>query len=248
MSAHQVEARVASIASSPPYTRVLLRAPTLAVRLRPGQFLTAALGGPLRTPLWPAAIDGETVGVLVNPSHPLAALAPQDPVDLLGPLGRPLPWGDQPPDRLLLVADVEGLPQLLTAADRVLAGGGSVALLFHAPSTVPLPAFLPPAMEVHRTSPEGLADLSPFHLQGLIAWADRLLVAVGPNRDLLPLLAGVVQEVRIGSAQGFAWLVDLPTIVCGVGACRACAVPLRSGYRRACVEGPAFDLLELEVR
>jgi len=39
--------------------------------------------------------------------------------------------------------------------------------------------------------------------------------------------------------------VDAP-LVCGVGACLACAVPLpRGGVTRSCVHGPVFDLAVL---
>jgi dihydroorotate dehydrogenase electron transfer subunit len=34
---------------------------------------------------------------------------------------------------------------------------------------------------------------------------------------------------------------------CGVGICLGCAVNTTSGYKRACKEGPVFNLSELEL-
>lgn len=234
-----------------PFRRVAVQAPSLSVRLRPGHFVTAGLHGPLRRPLFPAAVHEGRLDFLLTPGHPAAALQAGESIDLLGPLGRPfrLP---RPGGALLLVADATHLPVLLPAADRALADRSRVALWLWAPSArdlLPL-ARLPTDVEIQLSTADGSAGRPTPHLvehdalSGLMAWADKVLVAADPSG--YPDLATVVRRVRVEGAADFAQAVVVPTIVCGVGACQGCAVPTRRGPRRACRNGPAFDLLDLE--
>jgi hypothetical protein len=70
-----------------------------------------------------------------------------------------------------------------------------------------------------------------------------LLAATDPA--LYPGLAEALRTVRLKPRPDLAQALLLPTVVCGVGACQGCAVSTQRGYRRACIDGPAFDLLEL---
>ncbi len=239
-----------------PFRRIRLHAPALAARLQPGQFVTADLGAAVREPLLPAAVGAEGLEMLLPPGHPAAALAPGDAVDLLGPLGRALPR-PQPPQRLLLIADVPHLPALLPFAHQSLANGCPAALLLSAATAAHFypPALLPPALEVHLVTADGSAghagsplDLLPGRGQAppLLAWADRVLVAADPV--LYMALAEVVLDTRLMPGPDFAQALLLPTIVCGVGACQGCAVRTRRGTRRACTDGPFFSLLDLEAQ
>ena len=271
MTPLQTDARVADAAMEGPYRRIQIHAPGLAARMSPGQFVTVDVGGTLRQPLLPAAVGAERLDFLLLPDHPGAAVAPGQAVNLLGPLGRPfrLP---PPPARLLLFADDQRLPALLPAAHRALDAGCPATLLLTASTAAALYplSLLPPALEVHLVTADGsvghtgsplevLAQLeaapgpAPYkdggqtHRRGqalsLLLWADCLLAATDPS--LYPALAEVLRTVRLRPRSDFAQALLLPTVVCGVGACQGCAVSTRRGFRRACTDGPAFDLLEL---
>jgi len=262
MTPIQTDALVTEVAAESPYQLVRLQAPALATRVQPGQFVTAdpsslraSLGGALRHPLLPATVRAEGLDLLLPPAHPAAALAAGQRVNLLGPLGKPLRL-PHPPARLLLVADGQHLPALLPAAHRALANGCPVALLLSVPTAAALypPSRLPPALEIHLVTADGsaghdgsLLDLLTGSGEAplLLTWADRILLATDPV--LYPALAEATRAARLSPSPDFAQALLLPTIVCGVGACRGCAVPTRRGYRRACTDGPFFDLLEVEA-
>jgi dihydroorotate dehydrogenase electron transfer subunit len=242
---------VTSTGPEGPFWRVAVQAPSLSVRLRPGHFVTTGVEGPLRWPLFPAAVRGDRLDFLLAPGHPAAALQAGETIDLLGPIGRPfrLP---RPGGALLLIADSTHLPALLPAADLALAGGSRVTLCLWAPSArdlVPLTR-LPTDLEIQLSTADGSAGRASPHLvehdtiSGLMTWADKVLAAADPS--VYPALADIVRSVRVGAATDFAQAIVVPTIVCGVGACQGCTVPTRRGPRRACSAGPAFDLLELE--
>lgn len=245
----QTDALVTDAEESGPFVRVTLVAPALRPALGPGRFVLAALGDYLRTPLFPASLDapGLEAGafdVLVPPGHPAAVLGPGAKVELIGPLGQ----GFEVPEearRLLLVASTDRLPVLLPLANQSL----SVALLLSASSAAGLYPIrlLPPALEIHLVTADGsaghrgsLLDLFP----DLVRWADSVCIAADPA--IYPALADIVREVRVGPGHRFAQALVAPPMACGVGACRGCAVPVARGTRLACIDGPVFDLLELQ--
>jgi dihydroorotate dehydrogenase electron transfer subunit len=252
----QTVALVTDVEVSGPFVRVSLAAPDLHPALTPGRFVLADLGNYLRKPLFRASLETPPPGngefdVLVLPSHPAAALQPGARVDLIGPLGQ----GFQIPEtarRLLLVASIPRLPVLLPLTDQE--PGLSTALLLSVSSYRRLKSdgklypiqMLPPALEVHIVTADGsighrgtILDLFPE----LVRWADCACIATDPA--IYPALAGIVREVRMGSTHHFAQALIVPPMVCGVGACYGCAVPVTGGIKRACIDGPVFDLLEL---
>ena len=242
MTLVQTEARLLAVTAEGAYRRVRLDVPELAVRLTPGQSVTANVGDVLRRPLLPAALDARTLDLLLPPDHPIAALNPGQLVDLLGPLGRPL-YLRQPAARLLLVADEAHLPSLLPPVHQALVGGGLATLLLFTSATPLYPlSFLPPALEIQTVPLDGSADVP---LDEFIQWADQILAAASPA--LYGVLAQAVRSARLSPGPGFVQAVFLAGIVCGVGACQGCAIATRQGYRRVCSDGPFFDLLEVEV-
>jgi dihydroorotate dehydrogenase electron transfer subunit len=250
MTALQETARVCTNTAEGAFRRVRLRCPALCARLRPGQFVTADLGTALRSPLLPVEAGTETLDVLLPSDHAGATLAPDSDLDLLGPLGRALP-SLRSPTRLLLLADAPHLPAVLYAVQDALAAGCPTTLLLSAATGFHLypPALLPPTLEIHLVTTSGstedvAASLAP--LPDLLPWANRLLVATEP--DLYPSLAELVREIRLLPGPDFAQAFLLPAIVCGVGACRGCAVRTYEGQRCACTDGPFFDLLNLEAQ
>jgi dihydroorotate dehydrogenase electron transfer subunit len=190
----------------------------------PGQAVLAlspGTGQPLRRALFPLQIHADGF-IADGGADPAWAVGSR--LDLLGPIGN----GFRPPPgarRWLLAAPGGRADRLLPLLDQAVERGAAVAL--HA--RPPLPR-LPPQVEFVREVREALpwcdylaleltaADLEGW-LRGEVGWADRLP----------------------GNTQA---LVDLP-MPCGLGACDACAVPARRGWRRACRDGPVFEWSDL---
>ena len=253
------DSAVVAVIEEGPYHRIRLHTPALARSMRPGQFFSADLGGVLRTPLLPAAIGEEELDLLLSPDHPAAALPPGQAVSLLGPLGTPLPHPTSP-TRLLLIADADRFPALLPLIHHALDEDCPTALFLRAPAAEALSplSLLPPALEVRvltagaNTGGTDTGSAPTEHplsvgadLASALKWADRVVAAADPA--LYPALAEAVRAARVEPVPGFAHVLLLPTLVCGVGACRGCGVATRWGYRLACTAGPFFDLLELEA-
>ncbi len=219
----------------------------------PGRFLLADLGGPLRVSLFPAAYTETGFAVHVPPGHPAAQLLPGTQVDVFGPLGRGFRVAGAA--RLLLVAEVSLLPPLLPLLD----AAPEVALMIEATTRAQLPPLgrFPPEVELYpvtrdgssgylgpleseRPAPAGLERSGP-RLGELVAWADRVCLAVSPDR--FSALAALIRKSRFHPARDFAQVLAQVPMPCGVGACDVCRVSLPYGERRACTDGPVFDLL-----
>lgn len=172
-------------------------------------------------------LAGQTVGATIN---------------LLGPFGQGFTL--TPHSRhLLLLATTTQAPTLLSLLDPVLDKGGHVTLVLYTDSAKdnPLLPLLPIPVEVRLATNE---QQWQKHLTETVPWADQLCAAV-PSA-MFPMLADLIRRKRFRLDTGFAQVLVAADLVCGVGACLACLIPLASGgYTRACVHGPVFDLAQL---
>ncbi|MBF0590346.1 MAG: dihydroorotate dehydrogenase electron transfer subunit [Magnetococcales bacterium] len=195
-----------------------------------------------------------------------------DVVRLLGPVGNPFAVND-PPGRAVLVAGGIGLAPLDFLARHlatinvptVLMVGSEGGLPFPvATSRLSWPGEVSPGMALsHLESlgiPSRLASLSeqpgvyrgfvtelladylrtldPGHLSGVT------LYVCGPT----PMMAAVAHVAREFGVDGQASLEE--HMACGFGGCAGCVAPIRIkpgdwGYRRVCVDGPVFPLLNV---
>lgn len=243
MNKHQT-ATFRSARPAPPFWEVRFDA---AHPPTPGCFVLADLGGPVREALFPAAVDAEGFAALVTPRHPVTRLLPATPVDLLGPLGHGFRLGAL--SRLLLVAEAACLPPLLP----LLQAAPSVALVLEAPTRALLPPLerIPPTVELHLITQDGsvghLGTLEQRHdgaspLAELLAWAEGVCFSCEPER--YPALAQEVRRARLYPAPDFAQALVQVAMPCGAGACDICRVDTLHGERRACIDGPVFDILD----
>jgi hypothetical protein len=76
-----------------------------------------------------------------------------------------------------------------------------------------------------------------------LRWADVLALALPLDR--LSAVAQRIKKTRLQWYDGLAQALVLPSPACHVGICGVCAVPMRQGYRLACIDGPVFDLKEV---
>ncbi|MCA8960561.1 MAG: dihydroorotate dehydrogenase electron transfer subunit [Planctomycetes bacterium] len=245
-----------------------VEAPEIASQVRAGQFVQVAVGAedaPLtRRPFSVFDVrphDGvprniallcQVVGVGTRWLNELRA---GDRVDLLGPLGNPLPHPDLPTDGVMfLVGGGIGVAPLFlytrellarVAAPRfeVVLGARRSSLLKGGD------AFAALGVAVHAATDDGSAG---FHgnvvelLQRRIAEHDGVEIAgigCGPHGMNVALRDFAVRrEIPF-------WISLENVMPCGFGACFGCVIESPAGserrYRRVCVEGPAFLASEL---
>lgn len=226
---------------------------------RAGEYLLADLGGPVREVLFPSdAVDNGFVTML-PPGHSALRLLPGAVVDMLGPMGHGFQlnlWGGHPIARLLLVAGVEFLPLL----GPLFRAAPSVVLVVEAATRaqLPSPQRFPSAVELMLVTQDGsMGYLGPLETEGptpaglerahdrlceLVAWAERICVAHNPLR--YPALATIIKRVRLQPHADLAQAIVRVPMPCGSGVCDVCRVATRYAEKRACVDGPVFDLLD----
>ncbi|MDQ6793655.1 MAG: dihydroorotate dehydrogenase electron transfer subunit [Chloroflexota bacterium] len=198
-------------------------------------------------------------------------LRPGDPIDMLGPLGRPFEV-DSRSRHLLLVAGGLGMAGVRMLADEAIRDGRQVTLLFGAASAreVYPSTLLPDEVEYVVATDDGslghhgyVTDLVPEYE----AWADQAF-ACGPApmlAALARLATGRRQRMGVaslgrkrgggrGDAAGspaarrkaFLQVSMEQNMGCAVGACLGCVVMGVSGTpQRVCREGPVFAAEEI---
>src|SRR4051794_35532265 len=198
-------------------------------------------------------------------------LRPGDPIDMLGPLGRPFEV-DPRSRHLLLVAGGLGMAGVRMLADEAIRDGRQVTLLFGAAGAreVYPSSLLPDEVEYVVATDDGslghhgfITELVPQYE----AWADQAF-ACGPQGMLAALARlsatrrqrlGVASLGRkrgggrpdaVGSAaarrKAFLQVSMEQNMGCAVGACLGCVVMGTSGTpQRVCREGPAFAADEI---
>jgi dihydroorotate dehydrogenase electron transfer subunit len=252
--------------------RVRLHAPTVAERIRPGQFVMIRLPGTtdplLGRPfaLYDTVLDagGNVVGldvvylVVGKMTGRLASLGSGATVDVWGPLGNGFP--DLTGRRhVALVAGGIGQTPFLAHVRELLGTrgyGGQAArravervTLCYGVRTAALAAgvddFRAAGAEVHLASDDGSVGFRGFVTQ-LVADQPRpdRLVGCGPE-PMLHVLANLARQ------WGVPCHLSLETpMACGVGICFSCVTRVKTvdgwDYRRVCIDGPVFDAATLE--
>jgi dihydroorotate dehydrogenase electron transfer subunit len=195
-----------------------------------------------------------------------------DPIDLLGPLGRPFEV-DTRSRHVLLIAGGLGMAGVRMLADEAIRDGRQVTLLFGAANArdVYPTSLLPDEVEFVIATDDGsmghhgyVTDLVPEYE----AWADQAF-ACGPS-GMLAALARQAQGRRrrlgvakLGRKRGggrsdapgsaaarrkaFLQVSMEQNMGCAVGACLGCVVMTTTGVpQRVCREGPVFAAEEIE--
>ena len=239
----------------PALWQIQVTAPEMPEKTCPGQFFLAESPGYLRHPLFPTRLGSQDLAFMVKAGPDpfvawMASRAPGDTLDLIGPLGQgfEMPAKEQ---RLLLVAEwAPDVGPLLPLIEPALAAGAPITLLTGAlQSSDVFPASeLPTAVELRVTTADGSlgqrGNVTAL-LPDVLGWADR--VCATGSRTLYRALRTGIDSRQALQPRNFAQVLlhDI-TLACGVGACIACAVEGERGPRLACIEGPVFDLRDLE--
>jgi len=234
------------------YMELSFAAPEIADRAEPGQFVAFAIGGDtsallLRRSIAIAGADDGVVTVVVAPHGPgstwLAGRQVGDPVDIVGPLGRPFPPAPTGA-RALLVGGGYGAAALVGLATRLRADGHPVDAVAGAASADRLcsvPELTEVADRVEVTTDDGSAGR-----RGMVTLAvDELLpgagvvYACGP----MPMLRAVADAATARGVPSYVAVEE--SMACGIGVCMTCVLPIvgddgRTRFSRSCTEGPVF--------
>ncbi len=228
-----------------------LQCPALAETTAPGQFAMVrardAFDPYLRYALSLHRPSPTTVGIYATAGEPcypwLSALRVGDPVDLVGPCGRAAP----PPHAgatIGLLSQGTSIAPLLGLLD---AGEGGVQLVTSvATARQAYPSGLLPARVAHSSFVgRGQDDAFWRAAREVVRWAEAVYTA--GSRPFFRRLRATIERERVVTREGFAQAWVWRDMACGTGACEGCLTPTRHGPRRACIEGPFFDLSELMI-
>jgi dihydroorotate dehydrogenase electron transfer subunit len=219
-----------------------LDAPDLARSMRAGQF--ALVRDPntfdpyLRRTAWLYRIENKRITLTIRADDVLMRrLQPGNFIDVLAPIGNPITF-DANIQHVLLIGEGEQIAQLVAIAQAALAQNCEVVLVHHAiaPDQIFPTYLLAPEIEYHTDSANA----------ELMLWADALVLS--GSDEFYRTIAERVRNARYRLESGFARaLIDMP-MPCGTGECFACAIDTRNGIKRTCVDGPWFDLLDMQLR
>ncbi|MGL4174696.1 MAG: dihydroorotate dehydrogenase electron transfer subunit [Dermatophilaceae bacterium] len=249
------------------YQQLSIAAPGVAELAAPGQFLALAVGGPTSATLLrrcfsihrvePADISGGTVDVafggtveVVVAAHGsgtrwLVALHPHDPVDVVGPLGRPFALPSAPVP-CVLVGGGYGSAPLFWLAEELRRRGCRVEMVLGAASEDRLFG----VDAAHRAA-DGVTVTTDDGSAGRRGWVSDVLPDVIRRRGARVVYAcGPMAMLRAVSEiaaahQVLAHVAVEESMACGVGVCMTCVLPVTgedgvTRMVRSCVEGPVF--------
>jgi dihydroorotate dehydrogenase electron transfer subunit len=219
----------------------------------PGQFFTLRISDDtvplLRRPFAVSAFDRTRGAAMIfqkrgRGTAVLAAKSAGEPLDILGPLGRPFPLPDR--GKALLVAGGIGIGPIAYLADAIAERETPFRFIIGCRSAAFLPAPLrlsgPAAVICTDDGSMGFKGTTGDYLGSIESSIDRdtILYACGPR----PMLKACHDLALRRKCDCFVSIEQV--MACGVGACMGCAVKAAGGgYRRACTEGPVFASREL---
>jgi dihydroorotate dehydrogenase electron transfer subunit len=255
----QVQGEVVSLKRMGAYLSMTVAAPGVAEQVRPGHFVAVAVGGPETSMLLRRAFSvysasdrgvyGGTVefvfAVHGKGTEWLARQRQGDPVDVVGPLGRPFKLPKEPVTATL-VGGGYGTAPLFSLAEALRGKGCRVDFVVGAATADRLFGALEAkriSSSVAFTTDDGSAGERGRVSDVLPAVLDRtgsdLVYACGP----MPMLRAVAE---IATAHGLPSQVAVEeAMACGIGVCMTCVLPVRGDdgvtrMVRSCVEGPVF--------
>ena len=255
MAAVQVRGEVLSIRRAGDYHALTVVAPGVAEGARPGHFVAVAVGGPSSSTLLRRAFSiyrvqergvyGSTVEIIFavhgKGTAWLAERRSHDPVDIVGPLGRPFALPREPVTATLVGGGYGSAP-LFSLAEQLRGRGCRVDFVLGASSE--------PRLEAKRMS-----------TQVAITTEDGSLGEQGRVTDVLPAMIrrsgaevvyacgpmGMLRAVHtIAEAYGaHSQCAVEESMACGIGVCMTCVLPVigddgQTRMLRSCVEGPVF--------
>jgi dihydroorotate dehydrogenase electron transfer subunit len=259
----QVKGEVLNVKPVGEYFSMTVVAPGIAERTKPGQFVAVAVGGDGGGMLLRRAFSiysvretgvyGGTVEFIFSVAGRgtawLAAQRPYDPIDIVGPLGRPFALPREPAN-CVLVGGGYGAAPLFPLADALRTRGCRIDAVLGASTGDRLFGALDAkrmAASVAFTTDDGsygekgrVSDVLPEVIARVHA---DVVYACGPMAML-----EAVQRVASDSYDGAGIPTQLSveeSMACGIGVCMTCVLPIvgndgQTRMARSCVDGPVF--------
>ncbi|MEM6283661.1 MAG: hypothetical protein AAF787_15825 [Chloroflexota bacterium] len=211
-----------------------------SVLARPKAMRQQVMWNPYLRSVWfPTRITSRlmTVEVLATDRY-----EPGDVIDVFGPVGKKFNYRNTLRNVLLLAYDTPPF-SLLMSIPHLLGNSVSVTLVLLGSAADYPTQLLPPEVEIVRSDDRNNPWAWPDQVI-TIGWADQVFAAVPPANELayFEQMWQVFKERRAEVPSGYLWGVFQSVLPCGVGACNACMVQTKAGFRLACVDGPAIDL------
>lgn len=259
MTPVQVTGEVLSLRRIGAYNAMTVVAPGVAESAKPGQFVTVAVGGPdtsmlMRRPfsiyqVHERGVYGGTVEFVFSiegrGTRWLSQMQPHEPIDIVGPLGKPFALPREPAT-CVLVGGGYGSAPLFPLADALrergcridfVIGAATEERLFGALDAKRISATLSVTTDDGSVGLRGrVSDPLPEVLASTKA---DVIYACGP----MPMLRAVS---RIAVEAGIPCQIAVEEMMaCGVGICMTCVLPVigddgETRMVRSCVDGPVF--------
>jgi dihydroorotate dehydrogenase electron transfer subunit len=255
----QVNGEVLSLRRIGAYNSMTVVAPGVAEIAKPGQFVTIAVGGPdtsmlMRRPfsiyqVRERGVYGGTVefvfSIAGRGTRWLAERQPHEPIDIVGPLGKPFSLPKQPAT-CVLVGGGYGTAPLFPLADALRARGCRVDFVIGATREDRLFG----ALDAKRISAtlSVTTDDGSVGLRGRVS--DALPEVLAASKADVVYACGPMGMLRSVSAICEAAAIPCQIAVeelmaCGIGVCMTCVLPVvgddgETRMVRSCVEGPVF--------
>ncbi len=227
-------------------------APRIARAVRPGQFLNvkpdSSYDPLLRRAYSVHRVQGDTIELIYNVhgkgSAIFAAKRPGDPLNIMGPLGRPFHLEGEY-DLALLVSGGLGIAPMPILGDALHERGVHVVNV-HGARTAGMIARDGRLRNPFFTTDDGSFGFHGNVVQGVEHFLDTeapegriRLFACGPNRMMEGLAA-------FAASRGLPLEVSLECqMACGIGICQGCPVEMKTGERKytlVCTHGPNYDV------
>ncbi|QPC84358.1 hypothetical protein G4Y79_08280 [Phototrophicus methaneseepsis] len=224
-------------------------------RVKPGQTLLARIVDDegetlswdpyLREQWWPLGMTGQKTLLVERAANP--RYEPGQHISLIGPVGEPYRFGQRAKNILLLAYDTAPTP-LTVMIPWLLRHSLNVTLVLLGRARRYNTDHLSAEVEVIRGDDDGLGWPDQVMSFG---WADQMFTVVSPDDELLRFgeLRQLALERKVAIPNHFIYGVFQPVTVCGTGACYSCALRMSGSARPhlTCVDGPAFDLLDVRL-
>ena len=260
MTPVQVKGEVLSLRRIGGYNAMTVVAPGVAEIAKPGQFVTVAVGGPdtsmlMRRPfsiyqVHERGVYGGTVEFVFSVegrgTRWLSLMQPHEPIDIVGPLGKPFSLPREPAT-CVLVGGGYGTAPLFPLADALrndrgcridfVIGAATEERLFGALDAKRISATLSVTTDDGSVGLRGrVSDPLP---EVLATTKADVVYACGP----MPMLRAVS---RIAAEAGIPCQIAVEELMaCGAGVCMTCVLPVigddgETRMVRSCVDGPVF--------
>lgn len=234
------------------YFRLVVRAPSIAPLVQPGQFAHVRIpplkDALLRRPFSIYQATSDTFSILYKAvgkgTEVLSRMRSGDELNALGPLGHGFTVPAKGAETPVLVAGGYGMAALYLLAQRspqkgiVFVGGRRRVDILCEDEFRALGWDVRPTTEDGSHGAQGLVT-QPLVVELRRGASGRKLFACGPTA-MLRAVGQIAEDFGVP-----AELSMDEHMCCGVGVCLTCVIPIKSGdgweYRRTCTEGPVFE-------